>query len=294
MSCHYEGIRSFKDDVRPVIGGLGVDGFDRQTVLALYPAQDALNTLIDKDRRRFEQAIQKTGAAPAVSAANEQIAALSRRYAAELTVAEAASEAGLEVPEFLVRLTASPRLVSLGFGQLAVSSGGIKRDAWEKQFGDLVRELRLGDYLSRGVLGSPSINSLLQAGLLSLKQQRLALSPTLSPSQTADRPAEALRTAQSIHIMSRTGYFNPSELAAELLKKPDFARLNIAIVNNAAGADLVIEVDRLVFTTHFPYVVVDKKNNAIVASGEVNSLFGTVPAKIAKAFTKQLQAARAQ
>jgi hypothetical protein len=93
--------------------------------------------------------------------------------------------------------------------------------------------------------------------------------------------------------MSRSGFFNPSDFANELLKKPDFAEMGLTITKDRNAADLVIEVDRLVFTTHFPYVVVDPKNNSVVASGEVNSLFGTVPAKIANAFTRQLKAARA-
>ena len=92
--------------------------------------------------------------------------------------------------------------------------------------------------------------------------------------------------------MSRSGYFNPHDLANELLKKSDFSQLGLAITNDRNAADLVIEVDRLAFSTHFPYVVVDQKNNTIVASGEVNSLFGTASAKIANAFTKQLKAAR--
>src|SRR5262249_14882800 len=42
----------------------------------------------------------------------------------------------------------SSRLEELGFGQLLDRSGGFKRDSWEDYFGDLVRETRLGDYVS--------------------------------------------------------------------------------------------------------------------------------------------------
>lgn len=295
MSCHFAGMQSFKDDVRQVVNALSADRFDRQTALVLYPPQETLNRLVEKDRRRFEQAVEKTGAGLPVSALAEQVNALSRKYAAELSVAEAASEAGLEAPEFLVRLTGSARLASLGFGQLAVSAGGIKREAWEKQFGDLVRELRLGEHLSGGTL--PAFRPLpAQASPPGAAQLRVAANGSASGSQRTAIPTrsfESLRSAQTILIMSRSGFFNPNELANQLMKRPDFVQMGLAITKDRNAADLVIEVDRLVFTTHFPYVVVDPRNNTVVASGEVNSLFGTAPAKIASGLVKQLKAARA-
>ncbi|MEK6299623.1 MAG: cytochrome c [Acidobacteriota bacterium] len=297
MSCHFGGIQSFKDDVRAVVGGLSADRFDRQTALVLYPPQEVLERLVEKDRKRFEVAIAKTGAAPVpVSAQHEQINALSRKYTAELSVAEAASEAGLETPEFLIRLTGSSRLASLGFGQLVVSGGGIKRDAWERQFGDLVRELRLGDHVPRrnsiaerqGPFAQPLSPASTQ---FQLAGKRLA--PALGRTVNTSRSVDALRFAQTIFIMSRSGYFNPSDLANEFMKKPDFSQLGLSLTKARNEADLVIEVDRLAFTTEFPYVVVDTKNNTVVASGQVNSLFGTAPAKMAKAFLNQLKATRA-
>jgi mono/diheme cytochrome c family protein len=296
MSCHFAGMQSFKDDVRQVVSGLSAGQVDGQRVLALYPPQETLDRLIEKDRRRFEEAVEKTGARLPVSALAEPISALSRNYNAEMSVAEAASEAGLETPEFLTRLSTSTRLVSLGFGQLAVSRGGIKREAWEKQFGDLVRELRLGDHLPRRTLLAARQTPLSQApsdGGAQLRAAANNIGLAFPQQAIPSRSTESLRSARTIFIMSRSGYFNPHDLANELLKKPDFSQMGLTIIKDRNAADLVIEVDRLVFTTHFPYVVVDPKNNTVVASGEVNSLFGTVPAKISNAFTKLLKAARA-
>jgi mono/diheme cytochrome c family protein len=296
MSCHFTGMQSFKDDVRTVVSGLSSGQVDRQRVLALYPPQATLNRLIDKDRRRFEEAVEKTGASLQVSALAEQINAFSRKYNAEMSVAEAASEAGLETPEFLVRLTGSTQLTSLGFGQLAVSGGGIKREAWEKQFGDLVRELRLGEHLTRRTFPAARTTLSAQGSSPGPAQLRVAannIAPDSPRTSIPSRSAESLRSAQTILIISRSGYFNPRDLVNELMKKPEVSQMGLTITNDRNGADLVIEVDRLVFTTHFPYVVVDHKNNIVVASGEVNSLFGTAAAKIANAFIKQLRAARA-
>ena len=295
MSCHFAGIQSFKDDVRPVVNGLSADRFDRQTALVLYPPQETLNRLIDKDRRRYEEAVEKAGANSPVSVLAEQINALSRKYNADMSVAEAASEAGLETPEFLVRLTRSTRLASLGFGQLAVSGGGIKREAWEKQFGDLVRELRLGELLARRTFPAARPTLSAQGSFPGPAQLRVAagnIAPAFPRTSIPSRSTESLRSAQTILIMSRSGFFNPRDLANDLMKKPEFSQMGLTITNDRNSADLVIEVDRLVFTTHFPYVVVDPKNNTVVASGEVNSLFGTASAKIANSFIKQLRATR--
>lgn len=297
MNCHFGGIQSFKDDVRAVVGGLSAELFDRQTALVLYPPQDALDRMVEKDRRRFEVAIAKTGAAPVpVTAQQEQINALSRRYNAELSVAEAASEAGLETSEFLIRLTGSNWLASQGFGQLMVSGGGIKRDAWERQFGDLVRELRLGDPVprNRSIADRQALSA--QASPPASPRFQLAgnsIAPASGRTVDPSRSVESLRFAQTIFIMSRSGYFNATDLANELMKKPDFSQMGLTITKTRNEADLVIEVDRLVFTTEFPYVVVDPKNNTVVASGQVNSLFGTAPSKIAKALVNQLRAGRA-
>ena len=290
MSCHFAGMRPFEDDVRPVAGSMSLGDVDRDRLLALYAAQDTLDELTGKDSVRFQTALEKAGARVPLNANTESISSLSRKFNAELAVIEAAAEAGLEADEFQTRLNASPRLVSLGFGQLLVSGGGIKRDAWDRQFGEVVRELRLGDYLPPGgVVTQASSSSPVQ------------LRPSGSSVALASRPAgistgstaEALRSARTIFIMTRTVHFKPDDLAGQLLKKPEFSQMGLTVTKDRNAADLIMEVDRITFSTEFPYVIVDPKNRTVVASGQVNSLFGTVPAKIANMFMKQIKEARA-
>ena len=93
--------------------------------------------------------------------------------------------------------------------------------------------------------------------------------------------------------MTRTVHFKPDDLAGQLLKKPEFTQMGLTVTKDRNTADLIMEVDRITFSTEFPYVIVDPKNRTVVASGQVNSLFGTVPAKIANMFMKQIREARA-
>src|SRR6266511_323339 len=59
----------------------------------------------------------------------------------------AAAEAGLETRDFYDRIRWNTRLNNLGLGQLLAPGGAVKRDVWEKHFGDVVRELQLGVHL---------------------------------------------------------------------------------------------------------------------------------------------------
>ena len=159
MSCHFAGVQPFKDDVRPVVRELSFASFDREKALAIYPTQETLDHLTERDRRRFEQAAEQLGAL-SISAQAEPINALTRRFLAEMPVVQAAAEAGLETAEFQTRVASSPRLLALGYGQLLVPNGGIKRDAWDRNFGQLARELGLGDHVASVVIlprrGSPN------------------------------------------------------------------------------------------------------------------------------------------
>jgi len=290
MSCHFAGMRPFKDDVRPVAGSMSLGDVDHDRVLALYAAQDTLDQLTGKDSVRFQTALAKAGARVPLNATTESISTLSRKFNAELAVTEAAAEAGLEADEFQTRLNASPRLVSLGFGQLLVSGGGIKRDVWDRQFGDVVRELRLGDYVPAGGVVTQASSS----GPVQLRSSGSSVAPPSRPAEiSTGGGAEALRSARTIFIMTRTVHFKPDDLAGQLLKKPEFTQMGLIVTKDRNAADLIMEVDRITFSTEFPYIIVDPRNRTVVASGQVNSLFGTVPSKIANMFMKQIKEARA-
>jgi hypothetical protein len=116
--------------------------------------------------------------------------------------------------------------------------------------------------------------------------------PVAQVSRVEPSNAEILKRAHSIFIRSKSFYFKPATLENALLKKEEFQRWGIAITRVEQDADLIIEVDRKVFTTRFVYSVIEPSTYRVVASGNVTSLGGTVEGKISSSLVKKWRAVR--
>jgi hypothetical protein len=308
MSCHFGGIKEFRDDVRATLPNADSRLFDLNKAIALYPEQPVLDGLVAGDSQRFTTALTRLGVPVSQDALAEPISKVSRRFENELTVADAASEVGMDSRELQTRISASARLAAAGFGQLLAANGGIKRDAWERHFRDLVHEFRLGepivgrDFLARAdrrwqAGGGPGARDLaLAVGRAALSARapdaaavltalaRISASrnvPAADNGVTASTRADALRFARTVFIMSRSGFFKPDDLATALTRKSEWARTGLSITNDQNAADLVIQVDRIPLTTRFPYSVFDTRSGLVICSGSVSSLFGTAAGRIA-------------
>ena len=145
MSCHFDGMRQFQDDVRPLLRELDRVRFNLKKALALYPPQETLDRALDQDRARFRKAAAQLGGQPADSPETEPVRALARRFEADLDLTQAAAETGLAPGQFEQRLRSSSRLIGMGFGSLLAPNGGVKRDVWERQFRELASVLQIGD-----------------------------------------------------------------------------------------------------------------------------------------------------
>jgi mono/diheme cytochrome c family protein len=282
MSCHFKGMQSFRDDVRPVVMGMSAGFFERDRALALYPPQEALDRLIEKDRQRFEASVNQAGGQGVESASAEPVNALSRRFFADLSVAQAAAETGLDVKEFQARLSRSARLVTLGFGQLLVPQGGFKRDLWEKNFGEVARELQLGDHVAAraGVIHrAPATITLLSAGGRA--------------TSAATEPQSIMRVARTIFVRSKSVFLKSEWLESELQKRPEFAALALTIVRDRKKADIEIEINRPPFTFIYAYTLMNPETSVVLTDGKVTAFDGTVASpKIAKEILKRIAAAR--
>jgi hypothetical protein len=116
--------------------------------------------------------------------------------------------------------------------------------------------------------------------------------PVAQVSRVEPSNAEILRRARSIFIRSKSVYFNPATLENALLKKEEFQRWGIAITRIEQDADLIIEVERKLFTTRFVYSVIEPSTYRVVASGNVTSLGGTVEGKISSSLVKKWRAVK--
>jgi hypothetical protein len=107
-------------------------------------------------------------------------------------------------------------------------------------------------------------------------------------------PITSLAKARSLRVSSRTTYFTPFMLQKELLNKAEFRELGMNVIDGSKGGDLLVEVDRPLFTHDFTYSVADSRSGAIVATGKVTAIDGPHAAQgIARKIVQELEKARA-
>ena len=123
----------------------------------------------------------------------------------------------------------------------------------------------------------------------------------LSAQQTADVPQSsgvaernlAIKNARTIHINSDTVYLTVSTMDRALMRQKDWEKLGLNIVNNPDGADLELQINRLVFTHIHTYVLTDKVTSIVLASGRVRAFDGVVASgPMAEQIVKALASAR--
>ena len=102
-------------------------------------------------------------------------------------------------------------------------------------------------------------------------------------------PGDVLRSAQTIFIRTKSAYFKAAALEQALLDRNEIQQWNMVISRDEVGADLIIEVDRKLFTNRFVYSVLDPRTNRVLISGKIGSLGGSVEGQIAHGFVKRLQ-----
>ncbi len=102
-------------------------------------------------------------------------------------------------------------------------------------------------------------------------------------------PADVLRSAQVIFIRTKSAYFKPAALEQALFDRNEVQTWGLVITREELNADLVIEVDRKLFTNIFVYSVIDPRTQTVLISGKIGSLGGTVEGQIANGFVKRLQ-----
>lgn len=176
MSCHYQGMQTFNDQVRGELlklqervqnGTAPKLTFNLAQGLRLYPDQADSDRVVARDSLRFRRAVDDAGSILGNSPQTEPINLLSKQFESELNSILAASELGLSVSDFQSRLKNSPKLQTLGIGALTTASGRVKRDKWESLFGEVAKEiLNLSAFAGTSRLIEPTAGRPSQAALI--------------------------------------------------------------------------------------------------------------------------------
>jgi hypothetical protein len=110
-------------------------------------------------------------------------------------------------------------------------------------------------------------------------------------------PRALLSTAQTVYVRSDTSYFDSIQLQNELMKSKDFQAWDMAILDFRKGdvADIIIEVDRPLFTFTFTYKITDRANGILLSTGEVTAFDGNIAAPMLRSrIIKDIKKARGE
>jgi hypothetical protein len=117
--------------------------------------------------------------------------------------------------------------------------------------------------------------------------------PHSSAAIAGSDPKQILKDAKTISIHSKTAFLTVDTVDRALAGQKDWLGLGLTIVQDQRVADLLIEIDRPLFTYVHTFVIVDKRTSIILGSGKVTAFDGTIASDpIAKEIVKIFAAAR--
>lgn len=105
---------------------------------------------------------------------------------------------------------------------------------------------------------------------------------------------ELLLRGKTIYVVSESFFVKKEQLERGLINRKELGDWGIHVVNLPLSADLVLHVRRAPFQNNFPFTFTDRVSGIVVMGGTVNSLFGTVPGKIAGRLAEKLKEIRTQ
>ena len=100
---------------------------------------------------------------------------------------------------------------------------------------------------------------------------------------------QLLAQARTIFVKSNSFFVKKEQLERGLLQRKELNDLGLHVVDEENQADLVLTVRRAPFQNNFPFTFTDRVSGIVVMGGTVNSLFGTVPGKIAGRLADRLK-----
>ena len=135
MGCHTEGMKTFEDEVRPVIESNANPTYDKAQALRLYVEKSKMDALVSEDMNRYKDALEATGG---TFDDIEPISRFHEAFQGEVDATYAAAVVGLETEAFLEKIRENVGLQNAGLLVLDSANGSMKRDAWTSSFADIV------------------------------------------------------------------------------------------------------------------------------------------------------------
>jgi hypothetical protein len=146
------------------------------------------------------------------------------------------------------------------------------------------------------VLGLPESGSHIALGSgasLQMPAQQAAEVPQSSAAISGTDPKQILRNAKTIYIHSKTSFLTVDTLDRTLVQQKEWDKLGLTIVGDQRVADLLIEIDRPLFTYVHTFVISDKKTTIVLGAGKVTAFDGTIASGgLAKDIVKIFSSAR--
>lgn len=152
MSCHSKGMIEKSDQVRASVMQ-NPKAFEKKvadTILALYPTKMEMDKLMQEDAERYARAVAETGCRVDYQRriiGSDPVVNLAHVFEREVDLPLAAAEVGVKVEVLVKTMDRSPALARV-LGVLKVEGGTMQREAFVAVFGDLVRELKIGVFIS--------------------------------------------------------------------------------------------------------------------------------------------------
>jgi len=111
-------------------------------------------------------------------------------------------------------------------------------------------------------------------------------------------PRALLSSAQTVFVESNTSYFESVQLQNALRKRSEFEAWEMAIIDGwdkRQVADIIVEVDRPIFTFTFTYKITDRSNGILLTSGKITAMDGNAAAPLlAERIVEDMKKARGE
>jgi len=139
-------------------------------------------------------------------------------------------------------------------------------------------------------------NEVKEKALRKAAEEKLAAEEAAKIAETS--PKALLRRARVVYVDSSTSFFEEEQLQNALRKRKEFDTWQMAIVDGYDKrniADVIIDIDRPLFTYTFTYKITDRSSGIVLAIGKVTAFDGNLAApKLAERVIEDMRVARGE